>query len=51
MVDPLVFIALLSIFLKLIIVFAIILFFTTFTSPILSIVLTLGIYIAAHGIS
>ncbi len=36
---------------KLLSVFAIILFFSTFTSPLLSILFTLGIYVSAHSVS
>ncbi len=46
--DPLIFIALASIAVKLLLVFAIILFFSTFSSPLLSILFTLGVYISAH---
>ena len=49
--DPLMFIAFAAIALKLLLVFAIILFFSTFSSPLLSILFTLGIYISAHSIS
>lgn len=49
--DPLIFIAIASIAIKLLLVFAIILFFSTFSSPLLSILFTLGIYISAHSIT
>jgi ABC-type transport system involved in multi-copper enzyme maturation permease subunit len=49
--DPLIFIALASIAVKLLLVFAIILFFSTFSSPLLSILFTLGVYISAHWIT
>lgn len=49
--DPLIFIALISIAIKLLLVFAIILFFSTFSSPLLSILFTLGVYISAHSIA
>lgn len=42
-------VAIIAIFAKLLIVFAIILFFSTFTTPLLSIFLTIGIYISAHS--
>ncbi len=49
--DPLILTALLAIFVKLLLVFAIILFCSTFTNPLLSILVTMGIYIAAHSTS
>lgn len=49
--DPLVFIAIVSIFCKILIAFAAILFFSTFTAPLLAICFTLGIYISGHGLS
>ncbi len=47
--DPLIFISLGSIMIKLTIVFSIILLFSTFTNPLLSIFLTIGVYISAHA--
>lgn len=49
--DPLILTALAAIFVKLILVFSIILFFSTFTNPLLSILVTMGMYIAAHSAS
>jgi Cu-processing system permease protein len=49
--DPLVITAVVAIFAKLLLVFAIILLCSTFTSPLLSILITMGIYIAAHSAS
>ncbi len=50
-IDYLVFLSIIFIFLKLIILFSIILFFSTFISSILSIVLTIIVYIIAHSIT
>ncbi len=47
--DPLLITAFTAILIKLLSVFAIILFFSTFASPLLSILFTLGVYIAAHS--
>lgn len=49
--DPLVLVAIGMIAIKLLIVFAVILFFSTFSSPLLSILFTLGVYISAHSIT
>lgn len=49
--DSLMFVAIAAIAMKLLLVFAIILFFSTFSSPLLSILFTLGVYISAHSIS
>lgn len=49
--DLLVFVAVASIAMKLLLVFAIILFFSTFSSPLLSILFTLGVYISAHSVT
>jgi hypothetical protein len=49
--DPLVLVAVGAIAMKLLLVFAIILFFSTFSSPLLSILFTLGVYIASHSVT
>lgn len=49
--NTLMFVAIAAIAMKLLLVFAIILFFSTFSSPLLSILFTLGVYISAHSIS
>lgn len=40
-----------AIAMKLLLVFAIILFFSTFSSPLLSILFTIGVYIASHSVT
>ena len=47
--DPLLIISVIFIALKLLIVFAIILFFSTFSSPLLSVFATIALYVSAHS--
>lgn len=49
--DPLVFVAAASIFFKVAIAFAAILFFSTFSMPLLAICFTIGVYIVGHGLA